>query len=263
MQPRRSAAGRALIAAAILFLNSPAYGEMRHGPGSAAEMEMHHLHILLNQGISMVAEGSDLVMLAGMQATPDLDRPTLRHGQMMIASGRDLIGRALDGPEMTALASGGHAPASLVRYSRELGEAIRRYMKLLERLDIDRMSSRRNLPLQRMNIVLNHALKMASDGANLVMVARMGMAGDVDRLTLEQGERMISQARGLCREVTNGESMKRLREMEGTAAPSGMIALTGELAGSVSEIIELLARMPAPSPTGAGDRNVTGSPGNG
>ena len=263
MTARAFAAACALLATVSVSWVSPALGEMRHRPGNDAEMEMHHLHILLNQGISMVAEGSNLVMLAGMQTTPDLDRPILHHGQRMIADGRDLVRRSLDGPEMAAVTAGGHAPAPLLRYSRELGEAIQRYMKRLERLDIDRMSSRRNLTLQRTNIALNHSLKMASDGANLAMIARMGMAGDVDRLALEQGERMISHARGLYREVMNGEAMKRLREMQGEAEPSGMIALTRELAESVSEIIERLARMPPPSPAAAGSGDVTGTPGRG
>ncbi len=246
MPGKRLAVACAVIAAVSLSMFHPAFGESNHGSGNASEMEMHHLHILLNQGISMAAEGSNLAMLAGMQTTPDLDRPTLRHGQMMIANGRNLLLRTLKGPKMAALSADGRVPAALVRYSRDLGEAMLLYIHRLEPLDIDRMSSRRNITLQRINIVLNHALKMASDGANLNMIARMGMAGDVDRITLEEGGRMIQHARSLYREAMEGEAMKRLRGMEGKAEPSSMLSLTLELAESVSGMIELLAGMPAP-----------------
>jgi DNA-directed RNA polymerase specialized sigma subunit len=122
------------------------------------------------------------------------------------------------------------------------------YMKRLEELDLDRMSSGETRTLQRVNIILNHALGMASEGANLVMVARMGMAGTVDRFSLEQGERMIAHARDLHRETMEGEAMRRLRDLGVTPETSSMMKLTQDLADDVSRIIELLARMP-PAPS--------------
>ena len=248
MNGKRIASILLLTASLFLAASSPAFGERGHGPEHAAEMEMHHLHILLNQGISMMTEGANLVMLAGMQTTPALDRPTLRHGQMMIANGRDLVRRSLHGPEMKSLSEGPHAASPLLRYSRDLGEAMTAYMKRLEELDLDRMSSGETRTLQRVNIILNHALGMASEGANLVMVARMGMAGTVDRFSLEQGERMIAHARDLHRETMEGEAMRRLRDLGVTPETSSMMKLTQDLADDVSRIIELLARMP-PAPS--------------
>lgn len=246
MKGKRNASFWVIVASISLLMPHPSFGEVKRGEKYAAEMEMHHLHILLNQGISMAAEGSSLVMLAGMQTTPALDRPTLRHGQMMIVNGRELIHRSLSGPEMASLSEGGHAGSPLMKYSRELGETMLAYMKLLEKLDIDRMSSHRTITLQRMNIILNHALGMASEGANLIMIARMGMAGEVDRVSLEHGEWMIAHARELCRETIDGEAMKRLRDLGVTPESSSMMALTRDLADAVSKIIGLLARMPSP-----------------
>lgn len=235
-----------VIASLSLPVSRPSFGEVDQKARDAAEMEMHHLHILLNQGISMAAEGSNLIMLAGMQTIPALDRPTLQHGQMMIANGKELIHRSLGGPEMASLSTGGRVTPALVKFSRELGEAMLAYLKHLERLDIDRMSSRRMRTLQRMNIVLNHSLGMASEGANLVMLAGMGMAGEVDRFSQDHGERMIAHARGLHREVLDGEAMNGLRDLGVTPESSPMMVLTLNLAGDVSKIIEMLARMPAP-----------------
>ena len=246
MNRKRIALSWVIIASLSLSISRPSFGEMNHGARDTAEMEMHHLHILLNHGIAMVTEGSNLVMLAGMQMTPALDRPTLQHGQMMIVSGRKLIQRSLEGPEMASLSEGGHAASSLMRYSRDLGEAMLAYMKLLEKLDADRMSSRQTMTLERMNMILNHALEMASEGANLIMLARMDMAGEVDRFSLEHGERMISHARGLFREVMDGEAMKRMRDLGVTPESSPMMKLTRNLAEAISKIIELLARMPPP-----------------
>lgn len=246
MNGKRIAVFFGIIASVSLLAPHPSFGEENRGGPNAAEMEMHHLHILLNQGISMAAEGSNLVMLAGMQMTPALDRPTLRHGQMMIVNGRELIRRSLDGPEMAALTEGGRVDPALMEYSRELGEAMLSYMKCLEGLDIERMSSRRTKTLQRMNIILNHALGMASEGANLVMVARMGMAGNVDRFSLDHGERMMRHARELYRETMSGEAMTRLRDLGVTPESSPMMKLTRDLAAAVRKVIELLERMPPP-----------------
>lgn len=245
MDGKRIARSLLMIATLSLAAAGPSFGERGHAPGGAAEMEMHHLHMLLNQGISMMTEGTNLVMLAGMQTTPALDRPTIRHGQTMIADGREIVRRALHGPEMRALSEGGAASSPLLRYSLELGEAMAAYMKRLEQLDLDRMSSHRTL--QRINIILNHALAMASEGANMVMVARMEMAGAVDRFSLEQGERMIAHARHLHRETVEGEAMERLRGLGMTSESSSMMKLTLDLAEAVSRVIELLARMPPPS----------------
>ena len=236
-----------VLASVSLAMSPACFGEVRHGDANAAEMEMHHLHILLNQGITMVTEGTNLVLLAGMGAAPALDRPTLRHGQMMIANGRELIRRSIDGPEMASLSKSGRAASSLVRYSRELGEAMLAYLKDLEKLDVDSMSSRRTMTLQRMIVILNHALEMASEGANMIMLARMGMAGEVDRFSLEHGERALSHARQLYRETRDSEAMKDLREFGATGETAPMINLTRDLAADVSRLIELLARMPPPA----------------
>lgn len=236
-----------ILVSLSLVMSPPCLGEVRHGNADAAEMEMHHLHILLNHGIAMVTEGSNLVMLAGMGAAPALDRPTLRHGQMMIANGRELIRRSIEGPEMASFSKGGHAASPLVRYSRELGEAMLTYLKHLEKLDVDRMSSRRTMTLQRMIVILNHVLEMASEGASMIMLARMGMAGEVDRFSLEHGERIISHARQLYRETMDSEAMKNLREFDVTRETAPMITLTRDLAEDVSKLIELLARMPPPA----------------
>jgi len=247
MKRRHVALCGVVLASVSLVMSRPCLGDMRDGDADAAEMEMHHLHILLNHGITMVTEGSNLVMLAGMGAAPSLDRPTLRHGQMMIANGRELILRSLDGPEMASHSKGVHMASPHVRYTRELGEAMLAYMKHLEKLDVDRMSSRRTMTLQRVNVILNHALEMASEGASMIMLARMGMAGGVDRLSLEHGERIVSHARHLYREAMDSDAMKNLRESGVTRETAPMINLTRELAEDVSRIIELLARMPPPS----------------
>jgi len=236
-----------ILVSLSLVMSPPCLGEVRHGDADAAEMEMHHLHILLNHGIAMVTEGSNLVMLAGMGAAPALDRPTLRHGQMMIANGRELIRRSIEGPEMASLSKSGHAASPLVRYSRELGEAMLAYLKHLEKLDVDRMSSRQTMTLQRMIVILNHVLEMASEGASMIMLARMGMAGEVDRFSLGHGEKIISHARQLYRETMDGEVMKNLREFGVTRETGPMITLTRDLAEDVSKLIELLARMPPPA----------------
>ena len=55
MNGRRMALSRVLFTTVSPVMSPPSSGEMKQKAGDAAGMELHHLHILLNQGISMAA----------------------------------------------------------------------------------------------------------------------------------------------------------------------------------------------------------------
>ena len=71
--------------------------EMHHMHKGKAAMEMHHLHILMTHGMSMIAEGSNMAMLAQMKMAPGVDQDMLQHGQLMMKEGKELITNALNG----------------------------------------------------------------------------------------------------------------------------------------------------------------------
>ncbi len=91
--------------------------------------------------------------------------------------GKDLITRALNGPEMTAMMKQ-HAKDPLMEYTHQLGESMLKVTDILEKMSMEDMSSPDMMPMHHMHIMINHALQMAVDGANLIMLGQMGMAGE-------------------------------------------------------------------------------------
>jgi hypothetical protein len=232
-----------LLFAAFLHPGGIASAGEGQGSGDTSGMKMHHFHIMMNHGITMVAEGSNLVMLAGMKMAAPIDKPTLKHGQMMLAQGKEVIRRSLSGPEMEDMMKGKHADSPLMHYTHEIGEAMLKVIQILEKMDVWHMSDPNMMTMHHMHIALNHALQMASEGSNLVMLGQMGMAGDVDSFSVDHGKEMIENARGLYSEIMDGRPMQDMHEKGKFLENLPMMKLTNELAESILKVIDLLGRM--------------------
>ncbi len=53
------------------------------------------------------------------------------------------------------------------------------------------------MTLHHMHMALNHALAMAAEGSDLIMLGEMGMAPKVDTAASEHGKAMLADAREL------------------------------------------------------------------
>jgi hypothetical protein len=236
----------ALMVFLLVGLSSHAFaGEMKHKKGSAS-MEMHHFHMLMNHGISMVAEGSNMAMLAEMKMAPGVDQMTLEHGHHMIKEGKDLITRALSGPEMMTMMKM-HAKDPLMDYTHQLGESMIKLTDILEKMSMEDMSSPDMMAMHHMHMMINHALQMAADGANLIMLGQMGMAGDVDKLSVDHGKTMMNDGKSM---VTNMMESKEMMDMHAkgmTPEKSPMMAMSHQHAEAVMKVIDLLSKMPSMS----------------
>ena len=60
--------------------------------------------------------------------------------------------------------------------------------------------------------MVNNAVNMASEGANLVMLGKMGMASDIDGLSINHGKQMMSNAKALINKIMKGDAMKNLHK---------------------------------------------------
>lgn len=237
-------AGILLVA---LFLHPGGIARAGKEHGDMAEMKLHHFHVLMNHGITMVAEGSNLIMLAGMKMTPSIDESTLRHGQMMLKKGKEVIQRSLSGPEMQAMMEGEHAGSPLMKYTHDIGEAMFKVIAILEKMDIRRMADPDMMIMHHMHISLNYALHMASEGSNLVMLGQMDMAGEVDTFSIDHGKVMIENARKLYSEIMGGRPMQEMHAKGYSPKSWPMMNVTHELAESILKLIDLLGQMPPPS----------------
>jgi hypothetical protein len=220
--------------------------EMKHMHGGKASMEMHHLHMLMDHGISMVVEGSNMAMLAEMKMAPGVDQKTLQHGQHMIKEGKDLITRCLNGPEMMAMMKM-HAKDPLMDYTHQLGEAMLKVTDILEKMPMEDMSSPDMMEMHHMHMMVNHALQMAADGANLIMLGQMSMAGDVDKLSIEHGKAMMNDGKSMVTDMMESKEMKEMHAKGMTPEESPMMGMSHKQAEAVMKVIDLLSKMPAES----------------
>lgn len=216
--------------------------EMKHK--GEMSMDMHHFHTMMNHGLQMVTEGYNLIMLAEMGMASTLDAVTIEHGKRMIENGRALILRSVTGPEMMNMMNGEHAKSPAMKYTHELGENMLMVLNILEAMNMPNMDTPEVMIMHHQHSIINHALGMAAEGSNLVMLGQMDMAGEADNISLNHGNMMISTAKKLLNEVMNNETMKNLHGKGMNPEDNSMMMYTHKLAEASLKIIALLSNMP-------------------
>ena len=208
-------------------------------------MHLHHMHTMMNHGLIMALQGSNLVMLSEMKMAPGVDEITLSHGKKMIADGKAMLKEMLSGEHMTAMHKGGQADSPLMTYTHDLGNASLTVIAGLEEMQTGDMASPETMKMHHMHIALNHALEMTAEGSNLVMMGQMKMAGGVDKHTVDHGKQMIADGLKLWNEVMGGSAMAEMHAGGTTPEASVMMRTTHKLAGDQKKVLDLLANMPA------------------
>lgn len=213
----------------------------------APAMPIHHLHAtLLNHGLGMAVSGSNLMMLAELSKTKEVDPVINKHGQSMFDKGKDLIQRAMTGSEMKTLhkEEDGKRFEKVMQYSHTLGQAMLDLVDLLDNMRRAKPSSPEDvLALHHMHMALNHALEMAEKGSSLIMLGQMHMAPTTDPFSTKHGHAMIEEATELWGTLTSGEPMKQL--MPAQKEPEAQVMeRTHKIADAGKRVLKLLAEMP-------------------
>ena len=235
------------VMAVAFMLSMGLFGTAYAKHGGDASMDMHHLHTLMNHGLEMVAEGSNMVMIAEMKMTASVDPMTLEHGRHMIKSGKEVIERALKGPKCKAMHKAGHGDAPLMKYTHELGNAIMDVANLLEKMSMEGPMTEDMMAMHHMHIMINHALEMAAQGSNMVMLGQMGMSKDIDKYSMEHGKMMLADARAMLTEVMTGKAMTGMHE-KGVTGGNAMMADTHKIGDAAKKVVDLLDKMASAAP---------------
>ncbi|WP_040662395.1 hypothetical protein [Nitrococcus mobilis] len=103
--------------------------------------------------------------------------------------------------------------------------------------------SGQDMTMHHMHMMINHAVEMAAEGSNLIMLGQMGMTGEVDKLSISHGEMMIKNAQSLMEKVVKGKPMQSLHKEGATPKTSEEMADTHDLAKSAKSYIDMLSRM--------------------
>jgi hypothetical protein len=92
--------------------------------------------------------------------------------------------------------------------------------------------------------MINHALGMAAEGSNLIMLGQMGMAGDVDTFTIEHGKMMMKDAKTMISEIMDDKAMKEMHAKGVSPEKDPMMKETHRLSELTLKIIDMLEKMP-------------------
>lgn len=210
------AAVRLLFLAAFFLIILPLTADAAAGDkrtNGDLSMHLHHMHTLMNHSLIMVVQGSNLLTLSHMPTGPALDQMTRVHGTEMMAEGKGTLKEILAGSEMQMAHERGSWNDPLMGYTHQLGAELLAVVDDLEKLD--HVAGSRQMQHTRM--ALNHALEMAAEGSNLVMLGQMKMAGDLDRRAVAHGRKMLAQARRLWNGVVAGEGLDTFNAAGGRA----------------------------------------------
>jgi len=99
------------------------------------------------------------------------------------------------------------------------------------------------MDMHHMHLMINHAMAMAAEGANLVMLGDMKMAGDLDKYTVDHGRMMLKDAKATLAGVTDSKSMASMHKAGKGPKDDPMMAETHKLIETGLKIIDYLEKM--------------------
>jgi polyhydroxyalkanoate synthesis regulator phasin len=199
---------------------------------------------MLNHALSMTVEGYNLVMMGNMDMAKGVDESAVEHGNMMIKNGTSMFTETMSGKTMEGMHHEGKDPMKdpAMAFTHKLAEKQLVVMDLLAKMP--KMETGPGMAIHHQHIMLNHALKMALEGANSVMLGDMGMAKGIDDISVKHGKMMLKNARALFDEIMSGETMMKMHQ-EGTAPESNeTMNYTHKLAEAQLQVLTLLDEMP-------------------
>jgi len=229
-----------IIIISLSLITSPALAAPKHR--KAVIVELNTLHIFLNQAYLMVLEGSGLVMLGEINtSTVFKDTVTLRGWELM-EQGRQLIKNSLNGLPMKKLEVK-YKNDPLMKRVHDLGNMMLEGVEIIEKyLKVEKRDSH-NSTIHQLHILLNHGLKMAADGSNMILLGRTGLAKGANDLSQKHGRTMMRDGRVFIVRLSDDESMRELHNIGVNPAADARMDLFHQSIIKSLRIIDSLARI--------------------
>jgi len=204
-----------------------------------ADMAMHHMHIVMNHGMAMVAEGTNMVMTAQMSMNSETDAVDFRYGEKLIDNGKSSIQKMLSSQTMKKLHLSEHEHDALMLYTHKLGDAMQTVIQLSEAMAKATNRGKDDMMiLSRIRLMLNRALKLSVEGSNMVMFGQMDMVRGTDRPAIKHGRGMMSLAHALWRDAVHVQAMKTLhvRGVENTQRYASAVKKVMDMLDEMSKV---------------------------
>jgi hypothetical protein len=207
------------------------------------DVQIFSLQILVNQAYQMALEGAGLVIVDQMGKGGIFGGLMGKRGWIMIDQGQSLISRSLDGEEMKQLEIEGDGDNPLTVTVRENARMMLEGIGLIR----DYLGIKADEPnLSRMHslfILLNHGMKMSTDGVNMILLGRSGETGSSRDLLQKHGRNMVKDARIFIIRLSDNETMKALHSAGHTPSQDKAMGALHKSIGLSLQLINRLARM--------------------
>ena len=221
----------------VLVVLVPATAEHSNAASRRGDnVQVFSLQILVNQAYQMVLEGASLVMLDQMGKGGVFGGVINKRGWTMIDQGQRIISEVISGKEVQELIRDekGTGPllSTVQENARHLLEAVAEIRTYLGSDVAEPHLSQ----MHSLYTLLNHGMKMATDGANMIMLGRTGEPGGAKDTLQKHGRAMMRDGRVLIIRLSDNKAMLKLHS-------SGMTIEANPAMASLHKSIELSLRM--------------------
>jgi len=122
--------GEAMMKVSVMLEKMSAEGAIDSGT-----MTMQHMYLIINHALSMVAQGSNMVILGQMNMSTPVDKFSIGEGQMMMTEARWLLKEIFEAEAMKEMHKKGvKMDNAMMAETHKLGDAAAKVIGLLEKM---------------------------------------------------------------------------------------------------------------------------------
>jgi hypothetical protein len=231
-----------VVALVLALTLLPAPGQAAGRQRSEEAIKLTGVHVMLNQAYQMILEGSGLVILGEMDGSSATGKSLAATGRRMLKRGRSLLTGISSGAELNELTKEvGSTPR--VKRARELADTLLEAADNIDRYLASKSSGGNRTAIDQLFMLLNHGMKMSTDGANMIMKGRIGPSNGASDFSQKHGRAMMRDGRVLIVRLSTNDTMK---ELEGKGVTSASDPRMDQLNRAIIKslrIIDTLARL--------------------
>jgi hypothetical protein len=211
--------------------------------GTHKNKDFHAIHMMMNHGLNMILDGSSLIMMTEMDIDITFAKDPLVHGNAMIANGKELIDRAIRGPVMVEMHVKKKGDATIMDSTHQLGELM---LKTAYSQGIMQPVEENSIIAKHLHVLhleANHALMMACQGSNMVMIGQADRTNDLQSYSFEQGHKMMLNARTILLDLLNSAALKDMESRILNPEDKALLKYTKKHLINSLDIANILIRM--------------------
>ncbi len=227
-----------LVSLIVLFcsLGAAAFQESGAASRRGGDVQIYSLQILVNQAYQMALEGASLVMLDQMGKGGVFGGVLDKRGWAMIDQGESTISKAVSGEEINLLVREGRGSDPLLSTVKEnAAQLLKAVAEIRTYLKADTTEPQLS-QIHSLFTLFSHGMKMATNGANMIMLGRTGEPSGAKDTLQRHGRRMMKDGRVVIIRLLDNETMHDLHS-------SGMTTEKSPAMASFHRSIELSLRI--------------------